>query len=70
MSDIEAEYIAFYDNGTKVRINASSDEEAREAALEEADGDTRIEFITHIGSDLPCDYDWDSELKMWQSRMF
>lgn len=64
-------YIAFFENGTKEGFEASSDEQytAQLAELKERTG-SDIEFVTNAADNYPFDYDWDSKLGLWQSKIF
>lgn len=69
-NDFENDYIVFYTNGVKVRITAESEDNAYKQAHDLCPADGELDFVTHSGSDIPFDYDWDERLKAWQSRIF
>lgn len=65
-------YTLFTNDGDKIRgeISASSDEIAKHTLEGIVLSRSEVKFGTIDSLDFPADYDWDSELQEWQSRIF
>lgn len=66
----EKQFIAFYKNGTKYSITASSLEDAQLLAHGKTPEGSTLDFMTDVAQDFPCDYDWDDNIQQWQARLF
>ena len=62
---LENMYMVFFENGTKEL--ASSQEECDVLKSESKE---TVQFVTNAALDYPFDYDWDSKLGKWQSKLF